>query len=469
MRSSSTIAVYSFASLLLTGIDSVHAQSYHAGAGLSLSGTTFSVANGGVTGTMIGLPLSLTASSSSPILTVTNSGSGYGIKTVSTSGTGTYGTNVKYGNVGTLGDINGFGVYGSTAAGPYPYGVFGINRTSGNGDYGILGGIDPIYKAPAGVFGSDPSSAGGNGVLGDSSKGSGVAGVSSSGIGVLGISTGSDGMQGQTSSNGNAGVAGVNNGSGNGVYGVSRSSGDYGFLGGTDPTYNVPAGVYGNDAADGGDGVSGSSSSNAGFGIAGSATGPSGAGVYGQFVSTNGSAGFAGRFSGNVWVDGGVSVSGTLTAGAKNFKIDHPLDPEHKYLYHASIESDKMENIYDGSVTTDGNGNATVTLPAWFDALNTDCHYQLTCIGQFAQAIVASKVQGNQFTIKTDRPNVEVSWQVTGIRHDAFALAHPMQVEQDKPEREQGLYQNPEAFGQPESMGTGYTHRHKSLRPAGGG
>ena len=35
---------------------------------------------------------------------------------------------------------------------------------------------------------------------------------------------------------------------------------------------------------------------------------------------------------------------------------------------------------------------------------------------------------------ETDKPNVEVSWQVTGVRHDAFAKAHPLQVSVDKPD-----------------------------------
>ncbi len=261
---------------LLLATPPAQAQTYTAGAGLTLSGNKFSVATGGITGAMIGVPLSLSGSSSSPILTVTNTGSGYGVKTVSASGTGTYGTNNKYGNVGTLGDINGFGVYGSTSAGPYPYGVLGINRASGNGDYGILGGVDPVNKAPAGVFGSDISTNGGNGVFGDSTKGSGVSGVSSSGFGVLGVSTSNDGMQGQTSESGHSGVSGVNNGSGHGVFGVSRSSGAYGFLGGTDPAYNAPAGVFGTNTTNSGNGVLGLGTSSTG--VAGVST--SGDGVY---------------------------------------------------------------------------------------------------------------------------------------------------------------------------------------------
>jgi hypothetical protein len=39
---------------------------------------------------------------------------------------------------------------------------------------------------------------------------------------------------------------------------------------------------------------------------------------------------------------------------------------------------------------------------------------------------------------------------VTGIRNDAWAKAHPIQVEQLKPEDERGTYQHPELFNQPE-------------------
>lgn len=92
-----------------------------------------------------------------------------------------------------------------------------------------------------------------------------------------------------------------------------------------------------------------------------------------------------------------------------------PGDPENKYLYHSFVESPDMMNIYNGNITTDENGEAVVTLPDYFEALNADFRYHLTCIGAFAQAIVADKIKGNRFQIKTSAPNVEVSWQVTGV------------------------------------------------------
>jgi hypothetical protein len=116
-------------------------------------------------------------------------------------------------------------------------------------------------------------------------------------------------------------------------------------------------------------------------------------------------------------------------------------------------------NMYTGNVSTDERGDAVVQLPAWFEALNRDFRYQLTVIGQFAQAIVAGKVANHSFRIKTDKPNVEVSWQVTGIRQDAYAKAHPLVVEEDKPVAERGYYLHPEVFGQPGAKGINYARQ----------
>lgn len=129
--------------------------------------------------------------------------------------------------------------------------------------------------------------------------------------------------------------------------------------------------------------------------------------------------------------DGRIDCA-VLSAAVKNFRIDHPLDPENKYLVHASIESAEMLNLYSGNVTTDASGFATVTLPEWFEALNTDFRYQLTVVGTFAQAIVAQEIEGNRFVIRTSAPKAKVSWQVTGVRHDRYARENPMKVESDK-------------------------------------
>ena len=128
-------------------------------------------------------------------------------------------------------------------------------------------------------------------------------------------------------------------------------------------------------------------------------------------------------------------VVGLLSAGAKAFKIDHPLDPENKFLYHNSIESDKRINMYSGNITTDVEGYATVILPDYMCALNKDFKYQLTIIDKsFAQAVIWEPIanENNSFIIKTNAPSIGVSWQITGTRQDTWALENPMKVEVNK-------------------------------------
>jgi trimeric autotransporter adhesin len=155
----------------------------------------------------------------------------------------------------------------------------------------------------------------------------------------------------------------------------------------------------------------------------------------------------AGYFDGDVVIDGGLNATSS-TSGTKFFTIDHPLDPKNKILRHSSVESPDMMNIYNGNIITDANGKATVTMPAYFEALNQDFRYQLTVIDQtqFAQARIAKKMGGNQFEIITDKPNIEISWQVTGVRHDAVAQKYGMPIEQDKSGKEVGKYIYPNAY-----------------------
>ncbi|MEM6265103.1 MAG: hypothetical protein AAGI38_21525 [Bacteroidota bacterium] len=153
-----------------------------------------------------------------------------------------------------------------------------------------------------------------------------------------------------------------------------------------------------------------------------------------------------------VRADGDFSVLNNISKGGGSFKIDHPLDPENKYLYHSFVESPDMMNVYNGNITTDASGMAVVTLPDYFEALNRDFRYQLTVMGTFAQAIIKEKVNGNEFTIQTSEPNVEVSWQVTGIRHDPYANMNRIPESVEKAPNEKGFYLHPAAYDKPASM-----------------
>jgi hypothetical protein len=158
------------------------------------------------------------------------------------------------------------------------------------------------------------------------------------------------------------------------------------------------------------------------------------------------------EIKGNVSIERQLIVS-VLVCPLKLFRIDHPLDPANKYLNHACVESPDLKTIYDGTVNLDLNGEAVVELPNWFEALNKDFRYQLTCIGGFAPVYIADEMTGNRFKISGGNPGMRVCWQVTGVRDDPFARANPVAAEEDKPDDERGYYQNPEVHGQPEEMG----------------
>jgi hypothetical protein len=255
---------------------------------------------------------------------------------------------------------------------------------------------------------------------------SAVRGAAAGGVGVYGVSTAFYGVEGR-SEGGLAGVYGSSSGQGvvgagtTGVYGVSASD----------------TGVLGYSNGDSGHGVIGSIGTNSG----------TAAGVYGASAGTSS---FAGYFEGH------VGVTGSLSKGGGSFRIDHPLDPSNRILQHSFVESPDMLNIYNGVMTADAKGEATVTLPAWFMALNRDFRYGLTPIGEFAPLYVKEKVAGGRFTIAGAKPGQEVSWQLTGIRQDAWANANRIEVELDKPGAQQGQYLHPVEHGQPRSAGVDY-------------
>jgi hypothetical protein len=154
---------------------------------------------------------------------------------------------------------------------------------------------------------------------------------------------------------------------------------------------------------------------------------------YGIMAETKSATGFAGYFKGNVF------VQGTLSKSAGSFRIDHPLDPDRRWLSHSFVESPDMMNVYNGTVVLDGNGAATVSLPSYFEALNRDFRYQLTPVGAAAPSLhVARKVERNEFQIAGGSAGQEISWQVTGVRQDDYANAHRIEVETAKSKADQG-------------------------------
>jgi trimeric autotransporter adhesin len=292
------------------------------------------------------------------------------------------------------------------------------NSLTGTG-YGVFGDSDSTQTGAAGVYGFTSQSTGGTfGVLGESDSGVGL------------------------------GVAGRRGGS----FGIVAQ----GIIGG------VPVGVLGDSN---GYGVA-ATSDNSNALIAGN---NGGADTLLVFANGGGAPIFAAGTGGSLLLDalGNLSVSGAIFAGTKDFKIDHPLDPANKYLYHASIESSEMKNIYDGVAVLDASGSATVALPDWFEAVNGDFRYQLTAMGAPGPNLhIAQEIVDNRFTIGGGQAGMKVSWQVTGVRHDAYAKAHPLQVNVEKGPDERGFFIHPELYGAPAEKSLASAHRVQVMQRA---
>lgn len=130
---------------------------------------------------------------------------------------------------------------------------------------------------------------------------------------------------------------------------------------------------------------------------------------------------------------GNLGVTNSISKASGTFVIDDPLDPANKLLFHSFVESPEAKNIYDGIITLDKNGAAIVHLPSYFDALNGSVRYQLKPIGaSMPNLYVSQEEHDNQFAIGGGVAGGKVSWQVTGVRHDAYILANPIVPVVDK-------------------------------------
>ncbi|MEX2218814.1 MAG: hypothetical protein WD749_08645 [Phycisphaerales bacterium] len=400
---------------------------------------------------------------------------GVGVRGVHLAGTGTEPGVLGQSNSSSASAAAVLGEITPGSGGSFSAGVRGINNsTTGNG-VGVYGsqegsgwGVYGVAPAAIGVFGSSGT---GIGARGFSSSGTGVEGVSGNGVGVNAASSGLGLVAENTASDtlvelGTAdyAVRATNlavEGLGTAIYGRGGSTGILGeaapegfgnlsrygvrgfaggFSTGAQHLYGVsgfgqaPA-FAGNRFAYGvAGGAQSGASTNIGYGIFGESVGP----------GTN----FAGYFQGN------VHVLGTLTKSSGAFKIDHPQDPENKYLSHSFVESPEMLNIYSGVAVLDGEGRAVVSLPAYFETLNASFRYQLTAIGAPMRDLhVAAEVSGNTFAIGGGAAGGKVSWQVSGVRQDPAAKYHAIRVEEEKPEAHRGKFLNPEAFGADRSRG----------------
>ncbi|MER6306246.1 hypothetical protein [Streptomyces sp. NPDC001657] len=393
---------------------------------------------------------------------------------------------VGAGVVGSSGQAGSSDPGGTTPGGA---GTLGINNE--NQGIGVLGRADK--NTGTAVLGTSSQGTAVSGltkgvnpaVAGKGTQGPGVSGTSEQGAGVVGVSRDSDGVTATSTTaagltaTGEAGAGVVaNSKTGTGVKAVSFSGS--GVEAASTTGTAVGATSHDGTAVRGDSGHSDTSgfqfgfSPNSGPGVMG--TSFNGSGVFGfsedrTGVHADGNVGIfasgrtlAGRF------DGDVHVSGTLTQGVADVRIDHPLDPGNRFLSHSSVTSAVRKNVYDGTTTLDAEGAATVELPDYFEVLNEECQYQLTPLGDPAPNLhISSPVSGNRFAIAGGRPQQRVCWQITGARRDAWSRAHPLRTEAEKPPEECGYYLHPEAHGQRPERAIASLHHPEVVRRRWGG
>ncbi|MCC6358985.1 MAG: hypothetical protein IT450_09590 [Phycisphaerales bacterium] len=415
-------------------------------------------------------------------------------RVLSTSGCGVFGeatalSGTSFGGLFQNASSDGVAVRGwaTASGGAADGGRFETNSTGGRGVFGYASA--PTGATYGGYFRCD--SPGGHGVYGYASAATGITSGgsfrsdSTTARAVLGYATASSG-------NTHGGYFQSDSTTGIGVLGVAGAFSSGNTYGGNFQSYSPGGtGVYGLGWAASGTTYGGSfqSNSTSGLGVFGLATAANGStyGVYGQSDSTSGRGlyGYASATSGTIYgvrgfastAAGGYAVyaAGDMGAsGVKPFRIDHPQDPQNKYLLHYAAESPEVINFYSGNVTLDARGEARVELPAYFASVNKDPRYALTAVGapmpnlhvaeEISEAALAAGAQAEPgdappictFRIAGGVPGAKVSWEVKAVRNDLRMRLHGAPVEPEKADPERGKYQHPEYYGQPPEMGVDY-------------
>ena len=457
------------------------------------------------------------------------SGSAYGgwFESASSAGVGAFGnstalTGLTSGLRGEAQSTSGRGVVGYATAisgatngvrgrsdSPDGTGVFGEAEATSGSAYG--GWFESASSAGVGAFGNSTASTGlTSGLRGEaqSTGGRGVVGYATATSGAT------NGVRGRSDSPDGAGVFGeaeATSGSAYGGWFETASGGGSGVLGWAKPTTGINYGGAFQTDSSSGRGVMGLALSASGTTTAGrfESASPSSTAVYGLAYAQTGFAragyfesraedgfGVYARVTGDGSADAVFAVHDSITGsgyavlasgdtaatGNKSFRIDHPDDPENKYLLHYCAESPEVINFYSGKTTLDGAGEAVIELPHYFARINRDPRYTLTAVGSPMPLLhVAEEIDEGalstgaiagpgdpaplcRFRIAGGAPGGKVSWRVEAIRNDRWAQRRGAPVEIDKPAVEKGTYQHPELYDQPAEKSMHYDPDHRSRR-----
>jgi hypothetical protein len=285
----------------------------------------------------------------------TNGDGSHGVKGETTGfGAGVYGDG-QAGGIGLWGDsVSRVGVFGTCTGG---IGVFGVSKASAANQ----------TPAPAQIAGVGGQGFGRVGVYGLSDNDKGVFGQSTSAAGVFGTSTSAYGVQGASQN----------------AYGVSGNS-------------TTQAGVWGSSNSN--VGVLGSSTSGVGVnGVSVSSNGVNGVSDTGIAVYGNSQNGTAGRFDGNVVIQGNLTVSGTFPHTAAVPSSDGTL----RRLYGPQSAEAYYEDFGQGALVS---GVSAVSLDPKFSALilNDTYHVFLTPRGD-CNTLYISAQNGSGFEVRESK------------------------------------------------------------------
>lgn len=141
----------------------------------------------------------------------------------------------------------------------------------------------------------------------------------------------------------------------------------------------------------------------------------------GSLLNVNGS----GNFASGLYVGNYVSVSGSLSATTKSFKINHPSKKDH------TLEYGSLESPYHGIRLTGQDivtsGSCTINLPSYIKDLiyESGINIQITNY-KHNNILYVNDIDLNQnlFTVKntSNENNAEFFWTFTGIRKDIDLL-----------------------------------------------
>jgi hypothetical protein len=291
------------------------------------------------------------------------------------------------------------GVYGTstyTGTESKVYGLYGyVNAANGRA-------LQAVNEAPTGqaraVYAKNYSEDGGQAIYGH------AGGAMGENYGVYGKSDSETG--------GSAGVYGTSTYTGTeskvyGLYGYVNAANGRALQAMNEATTGQARAVYAKSMSTEGQAV---------YGHAGATSGEN----YGIYGKTDSLAGYGGYFTNTAggaagYFEGALDVSGTITSTDNVVEMEVTGYANNPVVHH-SVNAPQQTNMYVGRVTLDASGEATVTLPDYFDDLNTDYTYQLTPIGGAAPNLhISSEVSNNEFAIAGGTDGLEVSWQVTGV------------------------------------------------------